>query len=476
MKRWGPLLILILLCFGYWSFLHWRKDSRLTGANVIFITVDTLRFDHTPFGRYSRSTMPATAEFFREGINFARAETVRTSTTPAYSSMLTGLYPYRHGVRQLYFPLHQNVRTLQEDLQKRGYLTAGFVSSFVMIGRFSGLNQGFDTYDDLVLERELSRENYERTSKNTVDHVVQWLANVPRRKPFFLFLHFIDPHSPYHPPPPFATQFKSGQEKILERNEIPDNTFVQPVLNQYQYLDWYDGEISYLDSQLDRLYSIFKRDKFIQNSWFLFVADHGESLGDHGIYFQHGNGSLEAQSRIPMVWLPPFSLRSTYKPAIRQEVVSLVDVVPTIFDALGIVSRPNLDGESLLSTMIQGKQKNRVRFIERITGKQREYAVVDQRFKLVKCFDKDQTKAELYDLIKDPQEQTNLIDSLRVPPELSQALDSYIQKSNSYKLGFQVKRVEVKSRTDFIKEHAEHSENSLSKDDLEKLKALGYAQ
>jgi len=337
MKRWIPPLLLILLCFGYWKFRHWNPPSQPNGAtrpNIIFITVDTLRFDHTPFGNYSRSTMPATAEFFRDGINFTRAETVRSSTAPAYSSMLTGLYPYHHGVRNLYIPLHKQVHTLQEALREKGYITAGFVSSFVMMARFSGLSQGFDTYDDLILERVADRDKYERTASSTVDHVEHWLKTAPQSKPFFLFMHFIDPHSPYHPPGAYANKFKSSEQNILDRKDIPNFSYIDPVLNQYQYVDWYDGEIAYLDAQLNRLYSIFSRNKLTQNSWFLFIADHGESLGEHGIYFRHGNGSFEAQSKIPMVWLPPVPLRSTYRPAISDQVVSGVDVVPTVFHDL----------------------------------------------------------------------------------------------------------------------------------------------
>jgi Sulfatase len=192
--------------------------------------------------------------FFQGGVNFIDAETVRTSTTPGYASMLTGLYPFRHGVRQRYYVLNDAVDTLPEILARQGYTTAGFVSSFVMVGRCSGLQQGFQD-DDKVQERELLRHNYERTASNTVQKVLLWLEKNYRKTPFFLFLHFIDPHGPYHPPDNFKT-FRHSFTKPIKREKIPAYQFMPPLLDLYGYVDLYDGEIAYLDSQLNQLYSL----------------------------------------------------------------------------------------------------------------------------------------------------------------------------------------------------------------------------
>jgi arylsulfatase A-like enzyme len=115
-----------------------------TRDNLVFITVDTLRADHTPFSDYARPTMPATGEFFHDGLNFTAAETVRTTTGPSYAAMLSGLYPYHSGVRNNFVQLNDEIDTLQEKLQRSGYNTAAFVSSFVMNARMSGFKQGFD--------------------------------------------------------------------------------------------------------------------------------------------------------------------------------------------------------------------------------------------------------------------------------------------------------------------------------------------
>jgi arylsulfatase A-like enzyme len=417
--------------------------------------------------------MPATANFFRNGVVFEKAETVRTITTPSYASMLSGLYPYHTGVRNLYIPLHNDVDTLQEKLKREGYTTAGIVSSFAMIGKFSGLNQGFDLYDDFVSERELNRDNYERTAKHTVDQALTWLQHNSKKKPFFLFLHFIDPHGPYHPPDPFRTMFHSDKNEELTKAEIPPYQFMEGTFNRFQYEDWYDGEIAYLDSELKRLYNAFEDAGLTQNSWFLFIADHGESMGEHHIYFGHGHNCYESQSRIPMVWMAPSVLRNRYQPSKDSHVVSVVDVVPTALDALNITTKNTFDGESLLPAMQGQKLKSPIRFIEKAKGDKRIFSAVDGTYKVVKTIRRGNPSTELYDLRTDPYEEKNIAGQIQVPAYLATALDRYIDDSRKYNLPFKVTKLHVdEGRSGYVQGHKDN--NQLSDEDREKLKALGY--
>ncbi|HET6267651.1 MAG TPA: sulfatase-like hydrolase/transferase, partial [Acidobacteriota bacterium] len=218
--------------------------------NLIFITVDTLRADHTPFGGYSRKTMPATAEFFQDGINLTQAETVVSLTNPAYASLMTGLYPYHHGVTKMHRELNDANKTLSEILREHGYDTAGFISSFVLIGRLSGINQGFDLYDDEISERVYTRENYERRAAQTIASVVSWLRKRPRDQKFFLFIHLIDPHGPYDPPKPYGEAFHSDQSKKISGGVIPPYQKMPYLNDQFVYIDHYDDEIQYVDESL----------------------------------------------------------------------------------------------------------------------------------------------------------------------------------------------------------------------------------
>jgi hypothetical protein len=152
---------------------------------IVLIVVDTLRADHLSCYGYSRPTSPAMCALAEDGVLFERAYTTRTSTTPAIASMLTGLYPHRHGVKELYYVLPPAMTTVAERLRAHGWATGGFVSSFVMVRDFSGFDGGFDVYDDDVRTRERLRQNYERSAADTVEHAIIWLrahagADAPR--------------------------------------------------------------------------------------------------------------------------------------------------------------------------------------------------------------------------------------------------------------------------------------------------------
>lgn len=485
-------VLLLSLALGVFNFSRSKNDREPTFSptyNLIFITVDALRADHTPFGAYSRQTMPASAEFFKDGIHFTEAVTVRSKTVPAYSSMLSGLYPYHHGVRRNYLQLPEDIDTLSEKLKRMGYTTAGFVSSFVMIGRFSGLNQGFDLYDDFVLEREITRDTYERTAGNTVKHVISWLDKVPRNRRFFLFLHFIDPHGPYHPPDPFKNSFDTAQKKILPKSDIPEEQYIDPIVDSYQYRDLYDGEILYLDTQLKSLYA--KLHSFGQNSWILFTADHGETLDEVKPYFSHGKNCYEFETKIPMVWLPPVPLRSKFKASKIDQPVSLVDVVPTSLEALQIRDNEKFDGESLLPAFHGAHLKNPVRFIEHTEGSGQIFAAREARLKLIKNvtvalrrwpfrlfrrYESLSSTFELYDLSSDAREKANLIRSRKPQESLTEALDEFVFQAQNYRVPFEV--IEIKAereqRNEYIRDRKKNESIVLTEEDVEKLKALGY--
>jgi arylsulfatase A-like enzyme len=438
--------------------------------NLIFVTVDTLRADHTPFGSYKRQTMPNTANFFGRGTNFRRAETPRSFTVPAYASLLTGLYPYRSGVHSLSNALAEELTTLPEILRQHNYTTAGFVSSFALTTRYSHFGQGFDTYDDNngFIGLDPSEDPSQEPASHTVPKILKFLKTVSSDKPFFLFLHFIEPHAPYDPPPPFKTAFHSGKQKFIDPGLIPPRPFIKGETNVYQYIDYYDGDILYLDNELRPLFSALQ--KFRDNSWFLFVADHGESLGEHELYFEHGHSVYESETHIPMVWMPPTKLDTKYA-ATSDTPASLVDIVPTALDALGIDTQMKFDGESLIVSMMRGGQENRVRLIEKSRAepsKNAEFAAVNSKYKLIVS----ESKRELYDLTSDPLETRNLLDQTNVPGDLSAAIDDYRVQYLSYRPPFAVPVFPTEIRRHPEKRHVKNEK--LTDEEKEKLKALGY--
>lgn len=418
--------------------------------------------------------MPATNAFFSEGVRFQRAETPRSLTSPAYASLMTGLYPHHHGVRKLAARLNEQNVTLAEMLREKGYYTAGFISSFVMVGRLSGMGQGFDLYNDTL--QAVRKSSFQRVAEDTVNEVLKWLQIRPKDKPFFLFLHFIDPHGPYSPPDKFVIPFHSSREQILTQDQIPPSQFVPGLLNLFGYVDRYDGEILYLDTQLARLYSAF--DGLQENTWFLFVADHGESLGEHGVYLEHGANCYESQTHIPMALLPPKDLRTRYKSGSRLNPVSLVDIAPTAVELAGLSLTRHFDGESLLPALEGKALKSDIRFVERVKSRVSEFAAVNSTHKLI-AVQADQDTFELYDLNTDPLEQHNLFDGTAVPSGMMESLLSYANDVTHYQLPFATQDFErIRRSGEAKKKYMEENVDTqqLSDEDREKLRALGYVE
>jgi arylsulfatase A-like enzyme len=468
------LICLSVLVLPAYFVIHERfPEIRLIPSghrcNVVFITVDTLRADHTPFGDYKRQTMPATAKFFQDGINFRSAETTRSQTTPAFSSIFSGLYPYHHGVRNLMFQLNPQIETLTEILKREGYFTAAFVSSFVMNGELSGFNQGFDLYDDYVDEKRPFGENYERKAARTIDRSIHWLHNRKTDTPFFLFLHLIDPHGPYVPPEPFSKQFHSEDSKLLPVSLMRKYLQVPGDFELYHYIDAYDGEIRYTDSQLERLYKVLA--PLRENTWIVFLADHGESFSEHAVPLGHGHSCFESETRVPFVWLPPLDLKQKYPAAQIQDPVSLVDVAPTIFEALKIGRIPKMDGKSLSSYLKGGPSTSHSVFIS-LRTEENIFAIRKDNLKII-SWKSNTPRESIFNVISDPIEEKDLIASIPRSAKLRQDLQWYYEESRSYRTPFQVKRfwIENSEREKYI---LQRNQNKINNEDREKLKALGY--
>lgn len=283
---------------------------------VLLVTIDTCRADR--FGCYGGSVdTPTVDRLAEEGTLFLQADAPAPITLPSHLSILTGLYPDRHGVRDNGAGvLPDEAVTLAEILRDHGWSTAAFVSGVPLDSSF-GVDQGFDHYDDDFVSipesgNILSRlETDQRVATDVTDLAVGWLRKAADgNRPRFAWVHYFDPHSPYTPPPGFAERYGGAP---------------------------YDGEVAYVDSQLARLV-----DAVGPGALVVVVADHGESLGEHEEY-THGFFVYESALRVP--WI----LRGPGVPAGRRvdTPVSAVRVMPTILDLLGLVPSGGLDGTSV---------------------------------------------------------------------------------------------------------------------------------
>jgi choline-sulfatase len=386
-RSWRPLVV---FCFA--AFVSCSRNAPpgaartdegvlSSRASVLLITLDTTRADHIePYGALKAST-PALAGLAEDGIVFERAYAVAPVTGPAHASILTGLYPPRHGVRNnLMHHLPADVTTLAERLSASGYRTAAFVSAVVLERRY-GLDQGFEVYNDDLRSSIAPQATHmvtERPAAATADLALAWLDNLESGDPYFLWVHFYDPHLPYAPPAPWADRFRDRP---------------------------YDGEIAAMDEQIGRLLQhprVAADDVVV-----VAIGDHGEGLGEHG---EEAHGLLIYDSTLHVPWI----LRLPGGPSGRRvsSPVSQVDLVPTLADLLALEPEDGpgaFDGRSLLPLLGgDSESPDRPLFAESEVpfftyGWARLRAVRQGAIKLI-----DAPVQELYNLDHDPGENRNL--------------------------------------------------------------------
>jgi arylsulfatase len=305
--------------------------------NLLLITVDTLRADrlvcyggHADVGEFLCSLADA-------GTRFEWAFATAPYTAPSIASVLTGLYPSFHGVRQSAVTyLRDEVDTLPELLRAGGYQTAAFISNPVL-ERSRQLDQGFDVFDQKMSREERNRPGVvERVAHDTTDAALAW-AQIAATPPWFLWVHYQDPHGPYEPPDE-STGYdeKNGTRlPVLENDQsglggIPSYQALPGLFTREAYERRYADEIRYLDTHLKRL--VEGLDALGDPPAVLLTADHGEAFGDDGYYFAHGQSVSLDQIRVPLLWRPA----EPGAPAVERAPVSLLDIAPTLLRAAGL--------------------------------------------------------------------------------------------------------------------------------------------
>lgn len=285
--------------------------------HVLLITLDTTRADVLDGSPASRALAPRIAALADAGLRFPNAYTVAPLTLPAHASLLTGLYPPRHGLRDNgQDALGLEVETLAERLAAEGRTTAAFVSS-VVLDRGFGLDQGFERYDQPELDSSARHLHPERPARETVAAALEWLGTRDPERPFFLWVHLYDAHVPYLPAPEHLARADG---------------------------DAYRGEVAALDEAVGALLDALEEHALSEHTLVVLTADHGESLGEHGEP-THGALCYEATMRVPLL------LRFPGPPPAPAPVrfASLVDLVPTLLGRLGLEAPPDLDGFDLFA-------------------------------------------------------------------------------------------------------------------------------
>ena len=377
------IFLIPLLCVGCGKRPEGSGHDAALIENVVLVTIDTLRADHIGCFGYQLIQTPHLDSLAARGTRFAQAVTSVPLTLPSHASILTGTYPFVHGVRDMGgFVLQESPPTLATLLTRAGFRTAAFVGSVTLDHRY-GLNRGFDIYDDEMppAESEAGPRKPERRAEVVVNRTLAWLAVRPAGR-FFLWVHFFDPHSPYDAPQPFHGQYAGHP---------------------------YDGEIAYADAQLGRLLEAVRDQGVSDRTLFVVMGDHGESLGEHG-ESTHGIFLYDAAMRIPLVIAGP----GIPPGRVVQAQVRSIDVMPTILTAVKIKAGEYLQGVSLWP-LIEGTgglpPESRFALMETIyprthLGWSELRAVRTNEWKYIQA-----PQEELYSLLTDPAESRNTIKS-----------------------------------------------------------------
>jgi arylsulfatase A-like enzyme/Flp pilus assembly protein TadD len=369
-------------------------------CNVIVISIDTCRADHLSCYGYPRNITPNIDAFAKEAVVFENVISPVPLTLPGHSSMLTGTNPPYHGVHDNFnYQLTPYNITLAEILREQGYLTGGIVSAFVLDEQF-GLNQGFDDYYD-DYERPKDDIDNGQTGGETSRLACEWLGE-HKDESFFLFLHYYDPHFPYRPPEPFASEFA-------------DNP--------------YAGEVAYTDYCIGQVIKKLKELNLYESALIVITSDHGEMLGEHGAT-THSWFIYQSALRVPLM------VRVPKGPGGKRVdcIAGLVDIVPSICSYLGIEVPLVVHGRDLSGYFV-GKGKpstDRYIYCESLTPTKLEgnslLGVVSGGWKYIQT-----TRPELYDLVRDAGETDNQVLKLPKRAHLMQEHLKLILEEQSYR-------------------------------------------
>ena len=364
---------------------------------VVLYLVDTLRADHTGVYGYERATTPALDALAKDAVVFEQAVVHSSWTKPSVASILTSLLPGQHRAVQLRDPLDASHVTLAQRLDERGWATGAAIANSVIYGAESAFDRGFDLFAGLHGEDD-------RRSKLVDADVVTgaalgWLRS-RAGLPTFLYVHTMDPHVPYMPPPPYDRMFEPHPAEGHPAAD-PRTDYLEP-LDRERMIAQYDGEIAYGDRELGRFLDELRSAGLYDGALVVFVADHGEEFLDHGRWL-HGRSVFDELIRVPLLVKLPGG-RAAGRRVDGQ--VQAVDIVPTILEELGIPQPPGVAGVPL-QRAIAGESVERTALAEISHRGFVAHGVRTGRDKYVRRFSPDDD--ELYfDLVRDPAEQTNL--------------------------------------------------------------------
>jgi arylsulfatase A-like enzyme len=383
---------------AFWGTPAVTIPGRRAPLAIIYL-VDTLRADHTGVYGYPRKTTPELDAFAKDAVVFDRAIVHASWTKPSVASILTSKLPAQHRAVQLRDALDPSNVTIAQRLDERGFATGAAIANSVIYGAESQFDRGFDVF--VGLHGEDDRRSKLTAADVVVDAALDFLKS-RQGMPTFLYVHTMDPHVPYAPPPPFDRMF--GPPPTEDHPAEDPRTDYKEPLDRERMIGQYDGDVAFGDREFGRFIRELKAAGLYGDALIVFLADHGEEFLDHGRWL-HGRSLFDELIRVPLVVKLPGNRDAGRRVA---EQVQGIDIVPTVLDALGLPLAADLGGQPLQRTLA-GRVPPRPALAEISHRGFVAQGVRTEADKYVRRFSPDDD--ELYfDLEKDPAEKTNLVE------------------------------------------------------------------
>ena len=413
--------------------------------NIVIVTLDALRYDHLHCYGYPRETTPHLDRVAARGLLFEHAVAQWPKTGPSMASMMTSTYGSTNGVKETFCQkIPRAYDLLAEILHGAGYQNFGVMANLSLSPKMN-FDQGFDE-GCFVVSTAVDAKSITAQAKGL-------FGKRDPSRPFFLWVHYLDPHAPYAPPPGYGEEFgsdpifvsdrrpkipvdprvKDPGAAVVENNEIgfiPAYTYLPGKDELRDYVAKYDGDIRFTDEHVGDLLDWMGAQGALEHTIVVVTSDHGESLGDHNYYFEHGRFPYDDCLRVPLIIVHP-----GWNPARIAAPVALLDVAPTLLEWTGLAPGWQFEGHSLAKWLSGGaREQPRPVFSESGYHKQFEVSVCKGRYKLIRVGTHYMTGLltgkpyELYDVVADPGETKNLVDvKPDVAEELRDLLDAHAE-------------------------------------------------
>ncbi len=404
--------------------------------NLLLIGVDSLRADHMSCYGYGRLTTPHVDDIASKGVLFEKAFSPYIPTTPGYSTMLSGTDVMTHQIVSLSpkTPIEPSIRLLPEILRAKGYRSA-------CIGFDTPVFRGFDAYE--TYNAWMPWEDAPGHKAEALNEKALPILESMADEPFFLFLRHMDPHTPYLPPPPFDTMFYhknpcspaiDTMKPVFDFEPFADffRSWMVPGITD---IDWvvaqYDSALAYMDACIKQLFTKLEELEILDRTLIVITSDHGETLTEHDIYFDH-HGLYEPTIHVPLIYHLPGKVPKgrRIKGTVLQQ-----DLAPTVLDLMGyggIPSEVGMDGKSAVPLIDGRRESNYSEFYLTECTWMRKRGWRTSRYKLIEALEPDlhgKPPVELYDLLEDPHEKYNIADEEpEVIEDLRMRMEMWIKK------------------------------------------------